>query len=64
MHPTIQLFTYNIAMVFMVLVVPHGSITAQQAFSTHLCECGESKNLCMYSCRVVLCVVLAEMYIS
>ncbi len=39
-------------------IVPNRSFGAQQAFSTHQCECGESKNVCTYSCCVVLCVIL------
>jgi hypothetical protein len=38
-------------------------ICAQQASSTHQCEHGESKNVCVYSCFAVFCVVLAVMCI-
>jgi hypothetical protein len=45
------------------LFVPDRSIQAQQAPSIHQCEYRESKDVRVYSCFAVFCVVLAVMCI-
>jgi hypothetical protein len=43
--------------------MPHKNVWAQQASSSHQCECGESENVHLYSRCVVLCVILTVMCI-
>jgi hypothetical protein len=50
----LSIIAYNVC-------VPDRSIQTQQASSTHQCEYKESKDVRVYSCCVVFCVVLPVM---